>query len=872
MADLNVSVILRAVDRLSGPLRQVIGGVRQTGSAAEVAQRRLDDVGRTQGTVDGFRRLKTETAQAAQSLKEAQDKVGALAREMRQAEKPSAALRKEFEAAKREAARLKGSHQQLQQRTEEARRSLQQAGVSTRDLARHQRELTREATAAAEAIERQRQRMERLERIQQRSARAHEQLGKTMQLAGHTSMVAGAAGNVGQQALGMVNDVLGSLRQVEKARGELATVGVQDLDLIVARGREMQRSVAGVTAASFVAAAYDIKSGISTLSDEGVAAMTAAAAVTAKATKAQTEQMTSLFATSYGIFKRQFADMEDGAFGDMFGSTLAAAVQQFKTDGSKMQQAIESSGAGATNLGMRMQEQLAILGQLGMTMSGGESGTALAAFARSAAKAHEEFGKLSEEGDNPIQVRILDENGMLRQMPDILADVKERYGDTLDAFEKAEIQKAFGSDEALKIIDGLWGQEEALRAGTAALDKAGSAGLTFAQRMALLADNNFDSRMVLAAQRFDDFKQSVGAAVVPIIDKLLPVFDRVLNGLSGWIERNPALAMTIGGVAVGVAVLGIGLAGLFSILGAAIGGFGMFRFAIQMATGRLAIMSAANTTAAGSTGLLSRAMAAAGGGIRGAAGMVASFGRGALGLAGRAIPAVIGGLRALTVALMTNPIGLIVGGIALAAGLIIANWDTVGPWFGRMWEGVKSLFSSAWETIKGILSWTPLGMIISNWEPISSAFGVVFDGVKATVGGAVDWIGERLQGILDFAGAVVDRVTGAVGWVADKLGLGDEEAGSAATVAAAPSPVVAASEEAQAAVRPRPQFIGVASAAPPAGGATPAQAAGGTPSTTINAPITINGIVDREALIKDALSQFERKLRSELRGALYDNN
>ena len=38
--------------------------------------------------------------------------------------------------------------------------------------------------------------------------------------------------------------------------------------------------------------------------------------------------------------------------------------------------------------------------------------------------------------------------------------------------------------------------------------------------------------------------------------------------------------------------------------------------------------------------------------------------RQSVGLASRAIPVVIGGMRALTVAIMTNPIGLIVGGIA----------------------------------------------------------------------------------------------------------------------------------------------------------------------------------------------------------------
>lgn len=53
----------------------------------------------------------------------------------------------------------------------------------------------------------------------------------------------------------------------------------------------------------FITAAYDIKSGIASLTDEGVAQFTELAALTGKATKSTTEEMGSLFATGYGIYK-----------------------------------------------------------------------------------------------------------------------------------------------------------------------------------------------------------------------------------------------------------------------------------------------------------------------------------------------------------------------------------------------------------------------------------------------------------------------------------------------------------------------------------------------------------------------------------------
>lgn len=65
-----------------------------------------------------------------------------------------------------------------------------------------------------------------------------------------------------------------------------------------------------------------------------------------------------------------------------------------------------------------------------------------------------------------------------------------------------------------------------------------------------------------------------------------------------------------------------------------------------------------------------------------------------------------------------SPIGLVVRGIALAAGFLIANWDTVGPWFAELWESVKGYALAGWELFKQVAGFTPLGLIIKNWEPI----------------------------------------------------------------------------------------------------------------------------------------------------------
>ena len=78
---------------------------------------------------------------------------------------------------------------------------------------------------------------------------------------------------------------------------------MRDLGAVENAARSFSDQWAGTTKADFISAAYDIKSGIASLSDEGVAEFTSLAALTAKATKSTAGEMTSLFATGYGIYK-----------------------------------------------------------------------------------------------------------------------------------------------------------------------------------------------------------------------------------------------------------------------------------------------------------------------------------------------------------------------------------------------------------------------------------------------------------------------------------------------------------------------------------------------------------------------------------------
>lgn len=139
---------------------------------------------------------------------------------------------------------------------------------------------------------------------------------------------------------------------------------------------------------------------------------------------------------------------------------------------------------------------------------------------------------------------------------------------------------------------------------------------------------------------------------------------------------------------------------------------------------------------------------------------------GALGSLASALPLVAGGVKAVGMALMANPIGLVVGAIAGAAFLVYKYWEPIKGFFSGLWDGVKTIFSSAIEGIKTALSWTPMGLIVNNWGGITEFVGGIWDTVTNMTKKAVDWVSSKLEWVGDAA----DKVAGFFGF-----GGGDDQ-------------------------------------------------------------------------------------------------
>ena len=87
-------------------------------------------------------------------------------------------------------------------------------------------------------------------------------------------------------------------------------------------------------------------------------------------------------------------------------------------------------------------------------------------------------------------------------------------------------------------------------------------------------------------------------------------------------------------------------------------------------------------------------------------------------------------VRVLGVAFAATPIGIIAVAIAAAAGLIVANWETVGPFFTALWDLIKAYTTPFIDFMKSVFGWTPMALIIKNWTPITEFFRKLWEDIQ----------------------------------------------------------------------------------------------------------------------------------------------
>ncbi|MCD9491059.1 phage tail tape measure protein [Photobacterium phosphoreum] len=545
-------------------------------------------------------------------------------------------------------------------------------------------------------------------------------LGNSYRDGTHT-MITGAAGVAG--AGFALQAALMPAIEMDRVLGEVKSLGVANEQLQQLSDTALNFAVEyGKSATEFVAASYDIQSAIAGLAGNELSEFTRASAVLAAATKADMGTITNYVGTMYGIFQNTANAMGKADWVNMLSGQTAKAVQMFKTTGSEMSSAFTSVGASATSVGVGMTEQMAILGTLQATMSGSEAGTKYRAFLAGAAKAQ-----------TALNMTLTDSKGDLLPIFEILNKIKDKYGETISVAEADQLSKAFGSQEAVAMVQLLMQNTNGL---AKSIDDLGNVkGIGIAEQMAGAMTDQWERlENGLFAVRV-----AFGQVLLPAI---LPVVESMANGANAvitWTRILPNITKYLGFTAV--AFLGLVAAG------------GMFT--LMLGLGKQAVVSYMMIV---KTWSVMNALLTSG------------------------LVALRTALFGVYMMIVANPIILIVAAVvaAIAAiGALVYYWNDLKASFGdttwfQILEGAITLitapFMAAFELVKGGWQWVMSGF--TDTSGFNGLFAVA-EKLRGVFGAVFGWITEQFGKVWSMAKSVMSLIPG--------MG-GDDETGKSKSV------------------------------------------------------------------------------------------
>ncbi len=327
-----------------------------------------------------------------------------------------------------------------------------------------------------------------------------------------------------------------------------------------------------------------------------------------------------------------------------------------------------------------------------------------------------------------LKIETKDNNGNLRDMSDILAEVNKATknmgsGERLDIFKDIAGQEAVSAFAVLvdqsALLDKNSGKTvNKIKELTKELENSKGA----AARAAAILKDNLAGDIEQLGGSIQDLSISVLNAIGTDIRGFVTGLGAFIDRIKDWVDANPELVRTIANLAMKllmfkVAMLSVRYTGnlLFGTIFSMVAGITKFALFMWIATkvlGKFGIGMPSRFT------LISTA--------------VRVLGNAFMFLSRQALPLLIAGLRTLAIALLTNPISWIIAGVVGLAYVIWKFWGPIKAFFVGFWDGLKiglapliDSLSSAWSSLK-----TTMSPLLPLWNGLVSAFNWVKDAIS----------------------------------------------------------------------------------------------------------------------------------------------
>ncbi len=704
--ELRIRLLLEAGDRFSKPLRDLAAGGRQADAALKGARDRLREIEAVRGNVAAFRALKTDSLATARALEAAQAKVAALARAAAEVERPTRAMTRELERAKREARGLAETHDDELRRLQQLRSALREAGVATRELARHDRELRAAAGEASRALEGQVTRAEKAAERQQRLTAAR----------GRFQAIQGTAGNIAGAGAGAIGS--GMALGAPLWEGVKAAQAYESKMTDIAQKADIGRAQAAKMGAELLTAARQANQ-LPEAMQEGVDTLAGFGLDPRQATKMM--QPIGKAATAY---KAEIGDLAKAAYSAH--DNLKIPVEQTGRMIDAMAQAGKAGAFEIKDMARFFPSLTAAYQGLGQTgvRAGADLAAALQITRKGAGDAHASATNLNnilQKISSPETIKKFGKMGV-----DLPAALKKAYQEGKTPIEAlAEITERTLKGDLSRI--GYLFQDAQVQQGlrpliqNLGLYRDIRAQANKAARDGNVTDRDFAERMRDSAEASKALGVQGKILAVNLGSMLLPAATALIGKLAAvtsWVgaaaERHPRLAKAAALVAGGLALLLVG--------------FGAVALGVAGILGPIAVANA---------GLI------------------------ALGVAG--------GVASVGLLPIIGTVAAVVAGVALLAGaayLLYANWGKITGFFAGLWQGIRRVFARgiAWLGEVAASALRPVHAILRGIEVLRHRFvSAGLDLMKGLVRGILAGAGQLLGLVGKIAGQVGARFAAVLG-------------------------------------------------------------------------------------------------------------
>ncbi|MGP4950796.1 phage tail tape measure protein [Psychrobacter sp. T6-1] len=707
MADLSFRAQIELIDRMTAPMRSLSSQAdrlgRQFGETAQAARKLQSQ----QGLINSFRQQKQALADTSEAAVRSRARLQQLEQQMRDTVNPSASLVRQFEAAGRESQRLNTRLDSQRQHLQQLRGRLSDAGIDTRRLSDHERDLARNIERTNQQLAEQRRRMQQVRQLERQSQQMGDMRNKAVGMA-----VGGAAATyAGAQFIQPGLDL-------EQNMSKVQALTRLDKNSPQYKALEQQAKQLGATT-QFTSA--DAAAGQSFL---------AMAGFTPQSIKAAMPGMLDL-AMAGGIELDRTADIASNILSGMkldasqmgqVGDVLSAAFTRANLNVEMLGETMKYAAPGAAGLGVSLEEVAAMAGKLGDAgMQGSMGGTALRSIMLRLASPPKAAGDaLSDLG-----IQVADAEGNMRKMPDLLTELYEKTKN-MGNLQRTEILADIAGVEASNAMNEL-----VSRAGSGELqnliaDLQGSQG-ELANLSGTMSDNTVGDWKEMTSG-IDAFRTAIFDANGGALREFIQSITEMVGRMTAFANAHPQLMSVLGTLFATLAIGAVVIGGLGAIMLTILG---------PMALLRASLITMGLPTTLTPLGLLAKAFGMIGGAV-----------------------------RALTLTLMANPILALCLALAVLAFTIYKNWDTLGPMFAALWERIKAIFNTGIQALRSFISnFSPVSAFTAAF---STVWGYLA-GLSATfrqyganmLEGLKNGILGRAQAVINSISNIVGRIKGA---------------------------------------------------------------------------------------------------------------